>query len=197
MKNNNKSRKIKIEVGCGRKFRKGYLHCDIRKLPYIDYVCAADKLPFKNGAVDEIYSRHLIEHFSLIEVIKVLEEWNRVLKIKGKIYIICPNLLWHLRQILKGSHKSFYIKKRGENNRYWGFGSLFGWQQDDYDVHKFGYYFTLLKDLLEECGFGKVKNYTNKPDSLEKASWHLEVEAEKIKSPKKNNKFKNVFNIKH
>ena len=193
----NESRKIKIEVGCGRKLRKGYLHCDIRKLPHIDYVCNANKLPFKDSTVDEIYSRHLIEHFSLREAVKVLEEWNRVLKIGGKVYIICPNLLWHLRQILKSPHKSFYIKKRGKNDRYWGFGSLFGWQQDDYDIHKFGYYFTLLKDLLEECGFGKVKNYTNKPSSLEKAPWHLEIKAEKIKSSKKNNKFENLFNIKH
>lgn len=192
-----KNDKIKIEIGSGRKLRKGYLHCDIRKLPGIDYVCRADKLPFKNNTIDEIHSRHLIEHFTLKEAIKVLEEWNRVLRVRGKIYIICPNLLLHLKQILKGPHKSFYIKEKGKNNRYWGIGSLFGWQQDDYDVHKFGYYFELLKDLLEECGFGEIKNYTNKSNSLEKSPWHLEVVAEKIKIPKKRNKFKYLFNVRH
>ena len=192
-----KANKIKIEIGSGRKSRKGYLHCDIKKMPNVDYVCSADRLPFKDNAVDEIYSRHLIEHFTLKEAVDVLKEWNRVLKKGGNVYIICPDLLWTLNQISKGSHKSLYVKKKGKNDRYWGFGSLFGWQQDRYDIHKFGYYFSLLKDLLEECGFGKIKNYTNKPNSLEKAPWHLEVEAVKIKKFKKTNKFSNLFSVKH
>ena len=175
----NKKEKIKLEIGGGRKPRKGYLNCDIRELPGVDIVCSADNLPFDNEQVDEIYSRHVIEHFTLKEFLKVLQEWNRVLKIDGELYIICPNLLWNLKQILNGSHESFYIKESGRNDRFWGFGSLFGWQQDQYDIHKFGYYFELLKDILEEFGFEEIEDLTNTGKGLENAPWHLEVRAKK------------------
>jgi len=191
---------MKLEIGCGKKPKKGYIHCDVRKLKGIDYVCKANKLPFKNNTVDEIYTRHLIEHFTFKEFLSVLEEWNRVLKFGGKLYIICPNLLWHLKQIIKSTHKSFYEKERGKRmRRYLGFGSLFGWQQEDYDIHKFGYYFELLKDILEDFGFGKIKNLTNKRDSLEKDDAHLEVSAVKIKNSKnyKKSKFYRLFDVKH
>jgi predicted SAM-dependent methyltransferase len=170
---------MKLEIGGGKNPRAGFLTCDIRDLPEIDYVCAADALPFEAETVDEVYSRHVVEHFTLKEFLKVLEEWNRVLKMGGEIYIICPNLLWHLKQILEGSHDSFYTKPSGQNARYWGFGSLFGWQQDAYDVHKFGYYFELLRDILEAMGFHQVEDLTNGERSLEHAPWHLEVRAKK------------------
>lgn len=194
-----KNKKIRLEIGCGKKPRKGFITCDVRKLPSIDYVCQADELPFDDNTLDEIYSRHLIEHFTLKEFLKVLQEWNRVLKTNGEIYIVCPNLLWHLQQIVKGKHQSFYNKKSGENDRYWGFGSLFGWQQDKYDVHKFGYYFELLRDILEEFGFVKIENLTKTPKSLENAFWHLEIRGKKkMKSINyKNSFFYTHFDVSH
>ena len=190
---------IKLEIGCGKRPRSGYLTCDIRPLPGVDFVCSADKLPFDDETVDEVYSRHVVEHFSLKEFLKVLEEWNRVLKIGGKIYIICPNLLWHLEQILNGTHESFWIKESGKNDRYWGFGSLFGWQQDEYDIHKFGYYFELLAEILDEFGFSEIKDLTHQPESLENAPWHLEVEGLKLKKAVnfKESKFYSHFEVKH
>jgi len=191
---------MKLEIGCGKSPREGYIHCDIRKIKGVDVICDARKLPYKNNSADEIYSRHFIEHFTLKEFLQVLQEWNRVLKKEGKLYIICPNLLWHLNQILKSNHKSFYEKERGKRmRRYWGFGSLFGWQQNDYDIHKFGYYFELLRDILTDFGFGNIKNLTNKKDSLEKDDAHLEVSAIKIKNFKnyKKSKFYRLFEVKH
>ena len=190
---------IKLEIGCGKKPREGYLTCDIRDLPIVDYVCSADDLPFENNSVEEVYSRHVVEHFSLKEFLKVLQEWNRVLRPGGKVYIICPNLLWHLNQILNGSHESFWTKESGKNDRYWGFGSLFGWQQDKYDIHKFGYYFELLKEVLEDFGFGHVKDLTGQEGSLEKAPWHLEVEGLKVQNatPYTESKFFKHFDVKH
>jgi len=147
---------MKIEIGSGKNKRKGYISCDIRNLPGVDYVCSANELPFKNESIEEIYSRHLIEHFTLKEFLKVLEEWNRVLTKEGMLYIICPNIIWHLEQILESDHNSMYSKTSGKNHRYWGFGSLFGWQQDEYDIHKFGYYFELLRDILQDFGFKNI-----------------------------------------
>ena len=85
-----------LDIGSGKKVKDGYVRCDIRDLPNVDYCCKSNNLPFKDNNVDKIYSRHLIEHFTLKEFLEVLEEWNRVLKVGGEIYIICPNLLYHL-----------------------------------------------------------------------------------------------------
>jgi len=190
---------MKLEIGCGKKPRKGYQTCDVRNLPNVDYVCKADKLPFENNIINEVYSRHVVEHFTLKEFLKVLQEWNRVLKQGGEIYIICPNLLWHLDQILKGEHKSFYNKASKKNDRYWGFGSLFGWQQNKFDVHKFGYYFELMKDILEEFGFGEVEDLTNSGNGIENEPWHLEIRAKKKnKAPNyKLSKLYNHFDVHH
>ncbi len=190
----------KVEVGAGKHRRPGYESCDIRNIPGIDHVCAADALPFEDGSVDEVYSRHLVEHFTLKEFLKVLSEWNRVLKVGGALYIICPNLLWHLDQILKSTHASFYEKKQGSNERrYWGFASLFGWQQDEFDVHKFGYYFELLRDILADAGFEGIEDLTNHPESLEKAPYHLEVRARKARPFKEyeQSKFYELFDVRH
>ena len=175
----NDQTEIRLEVGCGNSPRPGFLTCDIRALPGVDYVCSADDLPFERESITEIYSRHVIEHFTLKEFLKILEEWNRVLKIEGELYIICPNLVWHLEQVLNGSHQSFYNKQSGKNARYWGFGSLFGWQQDEYDIHKFGYYYELLQDILLEFGFGDIEDLTASGKGLENEPWHLEVRARK------------------
>lgn len=189
----------KIEIGSGKNKRDGYESCDIRDIPGIDHVCKADELPFADNSIDEIYSRHLIEHFTLKEFLKVLVEWNRVLKVGGKLHIICPNLLWHLKQIIKGTHKSFYKKNGRNNNRYWGFGSLFGWQQDEFDVHKFGYYFWLLKDVLKDTGFKNIKNLTNNYAGLEKMPYHLEVISQKSYQFKNytQSKFYTHFDVSH
>ena len=190
---------MRIEIGCGKAPKPGYKTCDIRNLPNVDYVCSADSLPFESNSVAEIFSRHVVEHFTLKEFLAVLEEWNRVLRVGGELYIICPNLLWHLEQILNSKHESFYEKKSGFNDRYWGFGSLFGWQQDENDLHKFGYYFELLRDLLTEFGFGDIQDLTNSGKGIENEIWHLEVRAfKKTNSIKhKESKFFAHFNVQH
>jgi len=78
-------------------------------------------------------------------------------------------------------------------------GSLFGWQQDEHDIHKFGYYYELLRDLLVEMGFGDIENLTEQPYSLEKAPWHLEVKAQKKFKPKndKENIFMSLLDVTH
>lgn len=72
---------MKLEIGCGKKPRPSYRTCDVRALPNVDYVCTAYDLPFEDKTIDEIYSRHVVEHFTLKEFLKVLAEWNRALKI--------------------------------------------------------------------------------------------------------------------
>jgi len=54
-----------------------------------DITASGDDLPFDTGGIDYIVARHNIEHYS--NPIKALREWNRVLKVGGKLGIATPD----------------------------------------------------------------------------------------------------------
>ena len=61
----------------------------------------ASKLSYDSESFDRIIATHILEH--LVHPIKVLEEWNRVLKKDGIISIILPSdpgLLWRFGRLL-------------------------------------------------------------------------------------------------
>lgn len=55
----------------------------------VDVVANGDELPFEDDSYDYCISSHVIEHF--FDPIKALQEWNRVVKSGGYIFIICPH----------------------------------------------------------------------------------------------------------
>lgn len=55
----------------------------------VDIVAPGDDLPFKDNTVDFVISSHVIEHF--YDPIKAVEEWLRVVKSGGYVYIIAPH----------------------------------------------------------------------------------------------------------
>jgi predicted SAM-dependent methyltransferase len=70
----------RIYVGCGEDRREVFLHCDIRPLPGVDIVCNAWELSQHTQGVDEIYSRHMLEHLTNNEVLATLSDWFHSLK---------------------------------------------------------------------------------------------------------------------
>ena len=101
MKEETNNHSIQLEIGLGTKApRTGFLVCAMQAdNPVVDHVCAIDALPFDNHAVDKVFSRNIVEGFTIPVLLKALEEWNRVLKVGGEIYLIGPNLIWNLKQI--------------------------------------------------------------------------------------------------
>lgn len=55
----------------------------------VDIVAPGDDLPFKNNVWDFVISSHVIEHF--YDPVKTIEEWLRVVKPGGYVYIIAPH----------------------------------------------------------------------------------------------------------
>ena len=68
----------KLNIGCGEKQKQGYISVDFRKTVFVDVVADARKLPFKNESFHHVYSSHLIEHFSHMEVEDVLKEGDEI-----------------------------------------------------------------------------------------------------------------------
>jgi len=54
-----------------------------------DVVGKAEQLPYQDHSVDYIAAKHLFEH--VVDPVSVLDEWKRVLKPDGRLYMIVPN----------------------------------------------------------------------------------------------------------
>lgn len=74
-------------LGAGDAPMQGAINVDIRPLRGIDVVSDVRKLPFKDGELDVIGSRNLIEHFARNEITPMLKEWVRCVKKDGFIQV--------------------------------------------------------------------------------------------------------------
>jgi ubiquinone/menaquinone biosynthesis C-methylase UbiE len=65
---------------------------DIRRNFKPDVLCDAQNLPFKDEVFDVVTASEVLEH--LPNALKALQEWWRVLKTHGKLYLTTPNDAW-------------------------------------------------------------------------------------------------------
>lgn len=80
----------KLNFGCGKDLKKGYVNADIAKLPGVDAWFDFDQYPypFKDNEFGEVYCRHVLEHTK--NLIATMEELFRITKHNGTIKVICP-----------------------------------------------------------------------------------------------------------
>ncbi|XOV79312.1 MAG: methyltransferase domain-containing protein [Aestuariibacter sp.] len=156
-----------LYIGCGDDRREGFLHCDIREMEGIDVACKAWQVSEHFSDLAQIYSRHMLEHLTTMEAEAALLDWHKALSIGGQLYIVVPNLDFHVHQWLKAEWNESTLRDERSDARY-GFAGLFGWQrecdprQEDYnnsywDVHKSGYNEKRLAFLLKRAGYVDVK----------------------------------------
>lgn len=80
----------KLNIGCGRDIKEGYINIDIAPLSGVDMVCNISKenLPFQDNDVDEVVCIDILEH---VDLIFVMREIHRVLKPNGKLFVRVPH----------------------------------------------------------------------------------------------------------
>lgn len=143
---------MKINMGCGwRNFGKDWIHIDNGDYEHLDYKCdISKKLPFENNSVDLIYASHVIAYFDNVEILKVLKEWKRILKLNGKLRIATPDFESINELYASGDHKltSFL-------------GPIYGKMKMGNEViyHKTIYDFKIITNILESAGFKNIKKY--------------------------------------
>ena len=135
--------KIRLDVGGGSP-RKGWIVIDLDRSLRPDVVADARFLPFRNSVADELWASHILEHFRQEDSIVLLQEWNRVLKQKGKITIYVPNPI-----------EAFHRWSRGECSDEWLNVVVFGYNPDQspFMAHKCIIWRGSLRKLLNESGF--------------------------------------------
>jgi predicted SAM-dependent methyltransferase len=159
-----KRRNIKLHLGCGNVYLRDYINIDVRPLKNVDLVADIASLPFiPDFSVNEIYTCHTLEHISHQKIIRVLEEWFRILKHKGKIIISVPDF----ERIIK------IYKKTGNN--IWNIKSVLMGEQDySENMHYSVFNFEFLKQILSHVGFKNIRRLyssekiTNKDWSFKK-----------------------------
>jgi len=80
---------MKLNLGCGEDYKKGYVNCDIKKSVNPDIVLdLTKKLPFENNSIGEVYMHHVLEHIPYYD--RLIKEIYRVCKNKAKVIIFVP-----------------------------------------------------------------------------------------------------------
>jgi len=140
---------LRLNLGCGLNKRNGFINIDCREEVKPDMLLDLEKVPypFESNSVEEIIAKDILEHFSYRNTKKILEEWYRILKPNGIIYIQCPDLeAIALKVIFNNSYDYSQIS-------YW----VYGGQDYKENTHKAGFTIRTLKKLLESIGFKILK----------------------------------------
>lgn len=137
---------------------KNILHHDLTK-----------KLPFDDNSIDCIYSSHTLEHLYLDQAKNLLKECFRVLKPKGVIRIVLPDLKTLIIQYLSPTKKhiggwetnadSFIdqLQLRSSSSNNGNFIFRFYNKVNDTASHKWMYDNESLKYILKLAGFKDIK----------------------------------------
>jgi len=141
---------MRVELASGTRPQPGFFHCDVRRLESTDLLCRVEMLPFAANSVEFLLASHIIEHFSYLETPNVLKEWHRVLKPRGGILIITPNLAYIASGYVEG-----WMDYTEARNR------LFGGQDYTFNYHFTTFDASAMAQYLKEAGFKNIRDVTS------------------------------------
>ncbi len=80
-----------LDVGCGLRKAAGAIGIDRNPAVRPDVLCDLDRFPypFRDGAFDRVRAVHVLEHLS--DLIRAMEEFHRLLRPGGRVYIVTPH----------------------------------------------------------------------------------------------------------
>jgi len=103
-----------LDLGCGENKIKGAIGLDNVNLKSVDIVhdLIHFPYPFESKSIDIIYLRHVIEHFDINDINKILIECHRILINGGKIEISVPHT-FSIAAYTDITHKTFFTFNSG------------------------------------------------------------------------------------
>jgi predicted SAM-dependent methyltransferase len=141
----NSDGRLMLHLGCGPIDAPGYTNVDAQAFPHVHYVHDVYPLEMiESNSVDLVYVSHVLEHFPINELPKVLKEWRRVLKDGGVLRLGVPNF-----EVLA----EIYVDTGDLCNI---LGPLMGGQTDRYNFHYSAFDNKYLTELLKNVGFTKT-----------------------------------------
>ena len=140
---------FRLHLG-GSEVKPGWKILNILAGEGVDYVGDIQDLSrFADGACDEIYASHVLEHVPIARPLPTLKGFHRILKPGGRALISVPDL-----EILCQLFSSPELDARA---RLHVMKMMFGAQTDAHDFHYIGLTLEFLGELLQSAGFSRFE----------------------------------------
>lgn len=161
---------MRLNLGCGADIRPGWTNVDKHQSCGADEIWDIRSLPLEDESVDAILALHVVESFYRWELLDVLKEWNRVLKLGGTLVIEATD-----RDVA-----CKWARSKDEVQRRRGLRGLYGDQEMPEEnpdtLHKYTYAKSELFKLLLAAGFYQTR--------LEQAKTHVRARDFRVESRK-------------
>ena len=107
-----------LDLGCGDNKVEGAIGLDNIALSEVDIVHDLLHFPYpiKANSFDTIYLRHVIEHFNIDKINKIMNECYRILKKDGQLFINVPHV-FSIAAFTDPTHKQYFTFGSGY---FWG-----------------------------------------------------------------------------
>lgn len=136
------------DLGCGtHKTLPEAIGVDLYKTPEPSLIASLDELPIKDDTADILISRHSLEH--MLDPIKTLQEWWRVLKPAGQAIIVLPDHEFADTIFLgAGQHLHAYTRQ--------SFSNLVENLIIDWDYFGHSFFINRIETVIPDWSFGAI-----------------------------------------
>lgn len=139
-----------LDIGAGRKPHKGYKTIDVESYANPDFLGDFRTMSF--SGIEVIRAHHILEHFSEIEAVSVLELWRDWLADGGQLIVETPDF--------EGICRDFLV------DPYWMARHAYGDQARDWAFHRSAWYKSKFERVLADIGFSNISVSFNKSKKI-------------------------------
>ena len=170
LKNSKKdnSIKVKLNLGCGKVYRDGWINIDIDKSVRTDICCDFINLKnhFNPGTIDLIYMIHSISYLNLWEANIFFKDAYHLLNTGGVLELEFPDIQKCSKIIVESSDNADYIEAV---RAIYAFDLEQIKNKEVYRPYAFGWSGLYMKNVLHEIGFSQIDIL--EPETYEKRIW--------------------------
>lgn len=173
---NRKNRRLlqlKLHLACGHDYKDDYINVDLYPTDgaVTDAQFDVAVLPYDDNTVDEIRAFHIIEHFDWHQGQRTLEEWYRVLKPGGRLWLETPDFLASCDAFVKGTPEFRNLL----------YGHFFAMPWIPGQTHKFLFTEDQLRCQLDWAGFKRVNRLPPASNYVRPDTYNLFLNVEAFK----------------
>lgn len=148
-----KMTEVKLNLGCHKSIKPGFINVDKDHYPGVDMVADVFDLNLPDEHADEIHASNILEHAPHRETLNILKDWYRILKVGGVFQISVPDF----EVVLKMYQEHGFCD--------WVRNQLYGDQNYPGAFHYTCFTEKTLTDYLKEAGFLDISRVERLPGS--------------------------------